>query len=208
MLRLVALIRTDVSEKSNASIVRVTRIGKLGTTLAVTSNGLTLRHLLVTPNVVPSSHILHSHRRENLKFHIFLSPWWWRRYFSQKHRFLQEPQGVISQKTALFLVTAVNISNLAYLNMLNAGKQDTLGVNLSRLMEYYKGRSGVSDWCLTKIDSSTNGIVVTLSDFWEGLRTCFLIECDLGVACSEDDNDEHNISKDANISHIWSTKRM
>jgi hypothetical protein len=42
MLRRVALARTDVSEKPSASI-RVTRIGKLGPTLAVTSNRRTLR---------------------------------------------------------------------------------------------------------------------------------------------------------------------
>jgi hypothetical protein len=35
MLRCVALVRTDVSAKLNASFIRVTRIGKLGTTLAV-----------------------------------------------------------------------------------------------------------------------------------------------------------------------------
>jgi hypothetical protein len=38
MLRLVALVRTDVSEEFSASFIRVTRIGELGTTLAVTSN--------------------------------------------------------------------------------------------------------------------------------------------------------------------------
>jgi hypothetical protein len=38
MLRLVALVRTDVSAELSASIIRVTRIGELGTTLAVTSN--------------------------------------------------------------------------------------------------------------------------------------------------------------------------
>jgi hypothetical protein len=43
MLRRVALVRTDVSEEPSASFIRVTRIGKLGTTLAVTSNGSTLR---------------------------------------------------------------------------------------------------------------------------------------------------------------------
>jgi hypothetical protein len=37
MLRRMALVRTDVSEELNASIIRVTRIGELGTTLAVTS---------------------------------------------------------------------------------------------------------------------------------------------------------------------------
>jgi hypothetical protein len=91
MLCRVALVRTDVSEEPSASIIRVTRIGKQGTTFAVTSY-----RLLATANVVPSSLILvtlmlealsasetsivtratrrnipedvifHSHRRENL----------------------------------------------------------------------------------------------------------------------------------------------
>jgi hypothetical protein len=56
MLRHVALVSTDFSEKHSASIIRVTRIGdlrtlavssnrigELGTTLAVTINRLTLR---------------------------------------------------------------------------------------------------------------------------------------------------------------------
>jgi hypothetical protein len=38
MLRRVALVRTDVSEELSAPFIRVTRIGELGTTLAVTSN--------------------------------------------------------------------------------------------------------------------------------------------------------------------------
>jgi hypothetical protein len=38
ILRRVALVRTDVSEDISASFIRVTRIGELGTTLAVTSN--------------------------------------------------------------------------------------------------------------------------------------------------------------------------
>jgi demethoxyubiquinone hydroxylase (CLK1/Coq7/Cat5 family) len=32
MLRIVALVRTDVSKEHSASIIRVTRIGELGTT--------------------------------------------------------------------------------------------------------------------------------------------------------------------------------
>jgi hypothetical protein len=38
MLGRVALERTDVSEELTASFIRATRIGELGTTLAVTSN--------------------------------------------------------------------------------------------------------------------------------------------------------------------------
>jgi hypothetical protein len=37
MLRRVALVRTDVSEELSASFIRVTRIGELGTKVAVTS---------------------------------------------------------------------------------------------------------------------------------------------------------------------------
>jgi hypothetical protein len=46
MLRRVALVRTDVSEELSAFFIRVTRIGELGTTLAVTSNR---RKLYVPP---------------------------------------------------------------------------------------------------------------------------------------------------------------
>jgi hypothetical protein len=37
-----ALVRTDISEECSPSIIKVTRIGELGTTLAVTSNRCTL----------------------------------------------------------------------------------------------------------------------------------------------------------------------
>jgi hypothetical protein len=45
-LRRVALVRTDFSEELNASFIRVTRIGELGT-LVVTNNRRTLRRLLL-----------------------------------------------------------------------------------------------------------------------------------------------------------------
>jgi hypothetical protein len=54
MLRCVALVRTDILVELSASIIRVTRIDELGITLDVTS----VRRLLVTANVVPSSPIL------------------------------------------------------------------------------------------------------------------------------------------------------
>jgi hypothetical protein len=53
MLRRVALVRTDVSEKLSASFISVTRIGVQGTTLAVIG-----RRVRVTASVVPSSPIL------------------------------------------------------------------------------------------------------------------------------------------------------
>jgi hypothetical protein len=83
MLRRVDLVRTDVSEKLNASFIRMTRIGELGTTLA---------------SDVPSLSILVSLMKEALS--------------SSKSRFLQEPHGVTSQKTQFFIVTAVKTSNL------------------------------------------------------------------------------------------------
>jgi hypothetical protein len=43
MLRRVALVRTDVSKELSASFIRMTRIGELGTTLAVTRNRRALR---------------------------------------------------------------------------------------------------------------------------------------------------------------------
>jgi hypothetical protein len=72
MLRRVALVRADVSEELSASFIRVTKIGKLGTTLAVTSNRRTLRRnisvrrLLVAASVVPSSPILVTLMKEAL----------------------------------------------------------------------------------------------------------------------------------------------
>jgi hypothetical protein len=51
MLRRVALVRTDVSEELCASIIRVTRIGDLGTTLHFVFLH-SVRRLLVTDNVI------------------------------------------------------------------------------------------------------------------------------------------------------------
>jgi hypothetical protein len=66
MLGRVALVRADVSEEHSASSIRLTRIGELGTTLAVTNNRRTLHRLLVTASVVPSSPILITLMKEAL----------------------------------------------------------------------------------------------------------------------------------------------
>jgi hypothetical protein len=53
MLRCVALVRTDVSEKLSASFIRVTRFSELGTTLTVTSNRRTQRIYILGLNLQP-----------------------------------------------------------------------------------------------------------------------------------------------------------
>jgi hypothetical protein len=58
MLRCVALVRTDVSEEFSASFIRVTRISELFL--------CSMRRLLVTSSVVPSSPILVSLMKEAL----------------------------------------------------------------------------------------------------------------------------------------------
>jgi hypothetical protein len=68
MWRLMTLVRTDVSEERIASIISMTRVGELGTMLAVNSNRSMLRsvivclrsvlRLLVTTSVIRISPIL------------------------------------------------------------------------------------------------------------------------------------------------------
>jgi hypothetical protein len=58
MLHRVALVRTGVSEERIAPIIKVTRIGELGTTLAITIVFLrSVLRLIFTANIVPSSSI-------------------------------------------------------------------------------------------------------------------------------------------------------
>jgi hypothetical protein len=100
MLYRVTFGRINVTEERIASIIRLTRIGVLETTLALTNTLRSVLHLLVIANVVPSSPILvtlmmevilssetsaliratrrripeygipHNHRRENIKSYI------------------------------------------------------------------------------------------------------------------------------------------
>jgi hypothetical protein len=114
-------------EEGSASIIRVTRIGELGTTLAVTSKWHYVYYTIIAT---------HAHCEEilcilnytieflrsacrllvmaNVVHNRVLSPWWWRRYVPPTRRFLQEPHCVTSQKTPFFIVTAVKTSNLAH----------------------------------------------------------------------------------------------
>jgi hypothetical protein len=66
MLRRVALVRTDFSEELSASFIRVTRIGELGTTLAVSIFLRSVLRLLVTASVVLISPILAALMKEAL----------------------------------------------------------------------------------------------------------------------------------------------
>jgi hypothetical protein len=68
MLRRVALVGTDISEKPSASIIGVTRIRELGTTLIFLRS---VRRLLVTAKV-PSSPILVTLMMEALDSHEML----------------------------------------------------------------------------------------------------------------------------------------
>jgi hypothetical protein len=76
---------------SIATIIRATRMGELGTTLAVTSNRLLMLFLA----------------------HRVLLHWCWRYYITPKLQSLQEPCGVTFQKT-VFLLVAVKTPNLTW----------------------------------------------------------------------------------------------
>jgi hypothetical protein len=88
MLRRVALVRADVSEEHGDSFIRVTRIGELGTMLALT-----------TANVVPSSPILVTLMKDALSF--------------SETSVLTRATRRNMQKMPFFIVTALNNSNLA-----------------------------------------------------------------------------------------------
>jgi hypothetical protein len=90
----VAPAKTDLLEECIVSIIRVTRIGELVVTLAVTSTNVVLSSPILvilmmeaissfetsvltraTWHHIPEDDILHSHRRGSLKSYIALTGW-------------------------------------------------------------------------------------------------------------------------------------
>jgi hypothetical protein len=76
MLHRVALVRTDVSEEPSTSIIRVTKIGELGT-LAVASNQRTLRGNAKFLYLYFFVACVGCYLRLTFLVRWFLSPWWW-----------------------------------------------------------------------------------------------------------------------------------
>jgi hypothetical protein len=91
------LLSTYISVACIAFIIRVTRIGELGTTLAVT-----IKSYIVFLYGEATHRFCASVASCLLTFvpRRFLSPSSWRLYIPPKRPFLQEPHGVTSQKTA------------------------------------------------------------------------------------------------------------
>jgi hypothetical protein len=73
MLRLVALVGTDVSEEGSASIIRVARIGEVFLMMEALHSSETPVLTRATRRNIPEEDILHSHRREYLKSYIALT---------------------------------------------------------------------------------------------------------------------------------------
>jgi hypothetical protein len=90
MLRRVALVRTDISEELSVCFIRVTRIGELGTTVAVTNNRRGVPQLLVTANVIPGLLNVLTLMMEATCY--------------SETSVLQESHGVTCQKTTFFIL--------------------------------------------------------------------------------------------------------
>jgi hypothetical protein len=79
MLRHVAVVRTDVSDELSASFISVTRIGVLGTALAVTGNRRTLRRNTKMAWYSFAAFVGCQLQPALILVHRFLSHWWMRR---------------------------------------------------------------------------------------------------------------------------------
>jgi hypothetical protein len=115
MLRLVALVRIDVSEERIVSFIRVTRIG-----------GLLLSPWWWRRYVPPTRRFLREPLATGqllLTFfldHRFFSSSSWGRYVRPKRRFLQGPHNVTSQKTAFSYSSPCKPEGLHSINRLSS----------------------------------------------------------------------------------------
>jgi hypothetical protein len=77
--------------------------------------------------------------------HRFLSPWWRRRQVPPKHRFLQEPHGVTTQKTPFFMSQIVYIlnrnCNFLIITWRLRHKRGSVKMNLNRWMVLHEKRA-------------------------------------------------------------------
>jgi uncharacterized membrane protein (UPF0136 family) len=89
MLRPAALVRTHVSEEGFASITRVTKIGKLGTTLVATSNRNML-HAAVFIRIVKDSQVV-----PTVLFVLSRTVKWSQLYYSYCQRHSSGPNCII-----------------------------------------------------------------------------------------------------------------
>jgi hypothetical protein len=131
-------MRTEISEEHIATIIRVIRIREKGLTLAVCT-------MYFFATCVGCSLLL-----TLFLAHPLLSPWWWRSYIPAKHRFLQEPHVVTSQKTAYFIVTAVKTSNLTPLTLYHGPVSFSLRRVSAVVTEWKIESAAEQNWTLSR----------------------------------------------------------
>jgi hypothetical protein len=105
LLGFYALVRIDVSEERNASIIKVTSHLQIHATAYYPSpflTAFTILNSLLASFLIWYFFVACVGFKLRLKFLVHrLSPRWWRRYVPPKCRFLQETHGITSQKTPI-----------------------------------------------------------------------------------------------------------
>jgi hypothetical protein len=106
----VTLVRSDVSEELSPSFIRVTRIGELGSTLAVTSN----RRMLVTSQKTPFF-IVTAVKTSNLTSSLLLRGLHVKRAFLRSHYTVRAVWRGTGQHSALSLSLSLSLSIYIYI---------------------------------------------------------------------------------------------